>query len=131
MLPVHPSVHPFFLSLRRCPPFLTRVTLHRLKISHTDECPCVEQDPRPLNTFSNTAQPTTLSDARRGLRGAELREKLWGCRQDPEKTVDFVSGKRTSDLDSMTEETRTQKEKKKSKTKMKKKTKKAKKKKNP
>ena len=68
------------------------------------------------NTFSNTAQPTLnpLRCQTTWPQGAELREKLWpwGCRQDLGKTVDFVLASRTSDLDRMTEETRTQKKKK-------------------
>ena len=49
-------------------------------------------DPRPLDTFFTPVQPTTLSQARRGRRGggAELRGKLWSCRQNLEKTQDFV-----------------------------------------
>ena len=33
---------------------------------------CVGQDPRPLNTFFNTAQPTIFSDARHGQRMGDV-----------------------------------------------------------
>ena len=74
----------------------------------------VEQDPRPLNTFSSTAQPTALSGARRGRRwvaggggggcvgGAE--GEAVGLPPRPGQDRGLRPGERTLDLDSVTED---------------------------
>ena len=63
--------------------------LHRLKISHTDLCPCGTGPQTPEHILQ-------YCPAHQALRkhtwpdGAELQVKLWGSRPDLERTVDFV-----------------------------------------
>ena len=63
--------------------------LHRLKISHTDQCQCGTGTQTPAHILQNCPAHNALR-RQTWPEGAELQDKLWGCREDLEKTVDFV-----------------------------------------
>ena len=63
--------------------------LHRLKISHTDQCPCGTG----TQTHEHVLIHCPVHEALRRQtwpEGAELQAQLWGARPDLEKTVGFI-----------------------------------------
>nr|KAG5697608.1 hypothetical protein BaRGS_001033 [Batillaria attramentaria] len=64
--------------------------LNRIRIAHTDECPCGTGPQTPEHILQHC--PTYQALRRQTWpEGAELREQLWGSRQDLEKTAGFVT----------------------------------------
>ena len=51
-------------------------------------------DPRPLNTALQHCPAQSALQCQMWLQRTQLREKLWGCCQDLQKTVDFVQASR-------------------------------------
>ena len=63
--------------------------LHRLKIAHTDECPCGTGPQTPQHILQNCPAHDALR-RQTWPGGAELQVQLWGNRHDLEKTVGFI-----------------------------------------
>ena len=63
--------------------------LNRLKIAHTDECPCGTGPQTPEHILQNCPAHEALR-RQTWPQGAELQEQLWGSRRDLEKTVGYA-----------------------------------------
>ena len=63
--------------------------LNRLKISHTDQCPCNTGPQTPEHVLLHCPTHETLRQ-QTWPEGTELQRQLWGARPDLEKTVGFI-----------------------------------------
>ena len=82
------KTHPTKLTVQ---PTHSSFHMYRLRLSHTNECPCGTGVQDPENTSYKTAQPTLHSKEHAcGHLGAAFRDKLWGSKEELQATAQSI-----------------------------------------